>query len=97
MSPAVLTLGASYLVQTGSIYTIPKQKVCTVAKCRYYSTSSPDSQSSHLPPVPILTFNNLNNEDCIKSHRILLKDKGGIYSFINTVNGKQYIGSAKDF
>lgn len=28
---------------------------------------------------------------------MLLKDKGGIYSFINRVNGNQYIGSAKDF
>lgn len=27
---------------------------------------------------------------------IILKNKGGIYSFINTVNGNQYIGSAKD-
>ena len=26
-----------------------------------------------------------------------LPRRGGIYSFINTVNGKQYIGSAKDF
>lgn len=26
-----------------------------------------------------------------------MKNKGGIYSFINSVNGKQYIGSAKDF
>lgn len=30
-------------------------------------------------------------------YRNTLKYKGGIYSFINTVNGKQYIGSAKDF
>ena len=67
------------------------------ASYRYYSTSKSDSQSSDLPPVPILTINNLDNKDCIKSSRILLKDKGGIYSFINTVNGNQYIGSAKDF
>ena len=44
----------------------------------------------------ILTINNLNNKDYIKYFRILLKDKGGIYSFINIVNGNQYIGSAKD-
>jgi len=30
------------------------------------------------------------------THREKFKNKGGIYSFINTVNGKQYIGSAKD-
>jgi group I intron endonuclease len=26
----------------------------------------------------------------------LLKNKGGIYCFINTIDNKQYIGSAKD-
>ena len=55
-----------------------------------------DLQPSDLP-LPVLTINNLNDKDSIKSYRILLKDKGGIYSFINTVNGNQYIGSAKDF
>ena len=54
------------------------------------------SQSSDISPIPVLTIDNLNNEDSIKSSRILLKNKGGIYSFINTVNGNQYIGSAKD-
>lgn len=34
---------------------------------------------------------------CVDSYREILKNKGGVYSFINTVNGKQYIGSAKDF
>lgn len=66
------------------------------ASDRYYSTSNSDLQSSDLP-LPVLTINNLNDKDSIKSYRILLKDKGGIYSFINTVNGNQYIGSAKDF
>jgi len=75
----------------------PKRKVCTVATRRLYSQKSSDSQSSDLPPIPILTINNLNNADCIKSYRRLLKNKGGIYSFINTVNSNQYIGSAKDF
>jgi len=91
------TLGMSYLVHTGYLDTISKFKVSKVASYRYYSTSNSDSQSSDLPPVPIFTINNINNEDCIKSSRILLKNKGGIYSFINTVNGNQYIGSAKDF
>ncbi len=93
----VTTLGANYLVHTSYLNTISRLKVCTVASYRYYSTSKSDSQSSDLPPVPILTINNLDNKDCIKSSRILLKDKGGIYSFINTINGNQYIGSAKDF
>lgn len=48
-------------------------------------------------PLPILTLNNFNNKDCIESYRKLLKDKGGIYSFINLENGNQYIGRAKDF
>jgi len=48
-------------------------------------------------PVPILTFDKLNDEDFIKSSRGLLKDKGDIYCFVNTVNGNRYIGSAKDF
>ena len=90
-------LGMSYLVHTGYLDTISKFKVSKAASYRYYSTSNSDSQSSDLPPVPIFTIKNINNEDCIKSSRILLKNKGGIYSFINTVNGNQYIGSAKDF
>ena len=91
---AATTLSANHLVRY--IYRISRLKVCTPANSRCYSTSKSDSQSSDLPPVPILTVNNLNNKDCIKSFRILLKDKGGIYSFINMVNGNQYIGSAKD-
>nr|AFD95910.1 intron-encoded GIY-YIG endonuclease [Talaromyces stipitatus] len=27
---------------------------------------------------------------------VIKKNKGGIYSFVNTVNGNQYIGSVKD-
>ena len=93
----VTTLGVNYLVHTGYLYTISRLKVSTVASYRHYSTSNSDSQSSDLPPVPIFTINNLNNEDCVRSYRILLKNKGGIYSFINTVNGSQYLGSVKDF
>lgn len=65
---------------------------------RYYSYSNSDSEPlSELTPVSILTLSGLNNKDTIKSYRGILKNKGGIYSFKNTVNGKQYIGSAKDF
>lgn len=64
-----------------------------VSNCRYYSSSVP----SNLPPISVLILNNLNNEDSIESYRKLLKNKGGIYSFINIVNGRQYIGSAKNF
>lgn len=62
---------------------------------RYYSRKShPQPFSSD--PQPILTLY-LNNEDCIKSYESILRGKGGIYSLVNTVNGKRYIGSAKDF
>lgn len=66
--------------------------------CRYYSTSNSDSKLCDLF-FPLLTINNLNNKVSIKSNRNLLKDKGGIYSFIKATpeNGNQYIGSAKDF
>lgn len=47
-------------------------------------------------PVPIKVFDKLNGKDSILSYRDTLKNKGGIYSFINTVDNKQYIGSAKD-
>ena len=46
-------------------------------------------------PVPIKVFKKLD-KDSILSYRDLLKNKGGIYCFINTINNKQYIGSAKD-
>ncbi len=45
-----------------------RSKSFSKTSCRYYSTSNSDSPSSNLPPVSILTFNNLNNEDCVKSY-----------------------------
>jgi len=58
-----------------------------------YSTSS----SSNVDlPIPILTITDLHDKDSISSKRNFLSKKGGIYSFINKLNGKQYIGSAKD-
>ena len=62
---------------------------------RYYSTKS-HAQPFSSDPQPILTLD-LNKERCIKSYESILKGKGGIYSLVNTVNGKRYIGSAKDF
>lgn len=98
MNFTFITLGVHYLVSKGYPCKagIPRLKICRAANYKYYSTSNSDSQSSDISPIPILTFNNLNYEDTIKSSRILLKAKGGIYSFINTINGNQYIGSAKD-
>lgn len=74
---SVTTLDAS-LIYCRFYSGISKQKVRTVFSRRYYSTSnSADSDACNLP-LPILTINNLNNQDCIKSYRRLLK--GGIYS-----------------
>lgn len=39
----------------------------------------------------------MKDETLIKSLRNVLTNKGRIYYFINTTNGNQYIGSAKDF
>jgi hypothetical protein len=65
---------------------------------RFYSTSSTDN----LPivnPIPILVINNLlvlDDKHYVNSYKEIIKNKAGIYSFINTINGNQYIGSAKD-
>ena len=93
---SVTTLGINPLINTRYPYKMSRLKSCTVASFRYYSSSKSDTQSSDLLPVPVLTIKNLN-KDSIKSYRILLKDKRGIYSFVNLINGNQYIGSAKDF
>lgn len=61
---------------------------------RFYSTKP---SNLNIKATPILTLDKLNDKVYIDSYREKLKNKGGIYSFINTVNGKQYIGSAKDF
>lgn len=48
--------------------------------------------------MPILSIcTTLNDQAKVKSYREELKGKSGVYAFINTINGKQYIGSAKDF
>lgn len=38
----------------------------------------------------------MQDKENVLSNRNILLNKGGIYSFINNTNGKQYIGSAKD-
>jgi len=64
---------------------------------RSYSTSSNSSTPSFSPlPAPIIVFNSLADNNMVLSYREVLKNKGGVYCFINTVNGKLYIGSAKD-
>ncbi|UKA47918.1 hypothetical protein D8B26_M00060 (mitochondrion) [Coccidioides posadasii str. Silveira] len=61
---------------------------------RYFSTSKSNTESP--TPIIIITIKDLDNKDSIKSYSKIFRNKGGIYSFINTVNGNQYIGSAKD-
>jgi len=58
------------------------------------SSVNPDKTSQALP-VSIQVFNLLDDNDVVLSSREILNNKAGVYCFINTVNGKQYIGSAK--
>lgn len=58
---------------------------------RSYSTSS-----SQTLPIPVFTLNNLQIKENVLNNRNLLINRGGVYSFLNNTNGKQYIGSAKD-
>jgi GIY-YIG catalytic domain len=60
-----------------------------------YSTTSKINSEFDITPISILTLSDLNDDNSIKSYRELLK-KGGIYSFVNILNNKRYIGSAKD-
>lgn len=82
-----------------SISILSKISNIEISSKRYYSTNSnnkDDNSNLGLTPIPILNFKVLNNKDVVTSYKEMLKNKGGIYSFINTVNNKQYIGSAKD-
>lgn len=63
---------------------------------RYYSTSSNQSSDYISTPVPIKVFNNLDNNEMVITYAKLLRNKAGIYCFVNTINNKRYIGSAKD-
>lgn len=65
---------------------------------RCYSTSSgkgPSIANINLPE-PIYILNDLVNKSNVLSQRNILSNKAGIYCFINKLNNKQYIGSAKD-
>ncbi len=67
---------------------------------RSYSTlsnsSNPSTQLSSSLPVPLQTFHDLDNNSLVLSYRKTLKNKSGVYCIINTINGKLYVGSAKD-
>lgn len=60
------------------------------------STSSSQSVDDLATPIPIKVFHNLNNNETVISYNKIIRNKAGIYCFINTVNNKRYIGSAKD-
>ena len=60
------------------------------------SFSSSQSLDNLSTPVPIKAFHNLNNNETVISYNKILRNKAGIYCFVNTVNNKRYIGSAKD-
>ena len=63
---------------------------------KYYYTLSIINSESNKIPISILTLSNLNEDNTDKSYRELLKNKGFIYSFVNTLNDKRYIGSVND-
>ena len=62
--------------------------ICLSPNRRYFSTSGSHPE---LPgtPRPILTID-LDYHASLIQYENLLKGKGGIYSIVNTVNGKQY-------
>nr|ABU24266.1 GIY-YIG endonuclease [Hypocreales sp. IMI 338019R] len=76
---------------------LPFYRISTTSgQKRFYSSKSIDNTikpNNIIKPTPIFVLKNL---DHVNLYKELLKNKGGIYSFINIINGKQYIGSAKD-
>ena len=73
-----------------------KRKYMHITVKRNYSTSSISSSSLSYLPVPLKVFHKLDDNNIVLSYRELLKNRAGVYCFVNTVNGKLYIGSAKD-
>ena len=63
--------------------------------CKDNSNKS-NFENSSKEYLPKKIFDSLDNIDKVKSYRNLLKNKSGIYSLVNEINKKQYIGSAKD-
>jgi group I intron endonuclease len=45
---------------------------------------------------PVMVFKDLQGADALMKIRKALRKRSGIYSFINTVNNMQYIGSSAD-
>lgn len=61
------------------------------AKQRFYSTTSNDLD---LPPKPLFVIETLNTTEA-ELYRKVLQNKSGVYCFLNKLNNKRYIGSAK--
>lgn len=83
-----------------SVNVLSKKLINIKNSKRYYSVDSSNNHNNYESKstlIPILIINNLDNKDTIKSYKKILNNKVGIYSFVNIKNGKQYIGSAKDF
>jgi len=84
-------------IRSNSLFTnILPNYVSKVSKRYHHSSSSSNSdKDTELMPIPLFIINNLSKES-VKSFINELVNKGGVYSFMNTINGRQYIGSAKD-
>lgn len=82
-------------IRSNSLFTNILPNSVSKAGKRYHSSCSNSDKDTELMPIPLFIINNLSKES-VKSFRNELVDKGGVYSFMNTINGRQYIGSAKD-
>ena len=69
--------------------TFIQMKACG-AKQRFYSTTSNEFSSK-----PLFVIETLNSTEA-KLYREVLQNKSGVYCFLNKLNNKRYIGSAKD-
>lgn len=61
-----------------------------------YNTTSRINYSTCGLPHSVLVIDKLDNKDSIQSFRDMLKNRAGVYYFINTIDNKRYIGSAKN-
>lgn len=83
------------LIKPQSYYYIENKSniLLSINGCINYSISKPSNLDTARPN---LTISNLQYKDNALFNRKLLSNKGSLYSFINKINRKQYIVSAKD-
>lgn len=48
------------------------------------------------PPTPVDIFSDITTRKIISGYNLKLKNKSGVYGFINKINGKAYIGSSRN-